>query len=218
MRTSRLIALMIGAAVLASACGSTPATPVPTTAASTAPIPTATPNPQLHDPASVNDVLGALQKGGLALTANSADARSGNMMERLHLTYVGWPLTITEYSSARTLASESGFNPKVRPVVGDPPFAVAGLNILIEFGSNTQNGSPSVPEPQYATAFEKLVLVVDPLIGPLRQQSVTPVQLPAPTPGPTASPTASPTSSAKPTSKPTAKPTVKPKPKPTAKP
>ena len=215
MRTSRLIALMIGAAVLASACGSTPATPLPTIASSTAPNPTPTPNPQLHDPASINDVLGALQKASLGITANSADAQSGNMVERLHLTYLGWPLTLTGYSSARTLASESGFNPKVRPVEGNAPFAVAGLNILIEFGPNTQNGSPSVPASIYATAFEKLVLVVNPLIGPLRQQSVTPVQLPTPTPGPTASPLAA---SPAPSAQPSTKPSTKPKPKPSVKP
>lgn len=218
MRTSRIIALMIGAALVVGACGSTPATPNPTTATSLPPIPTPTSNPQLSDPASVGDVLAALQNAGLSMTANSADARSGNMVERLHLTYDGWPLTLTQYSSARTLTSESGFNPKGRPVNGQTPFALAGLNILIEFGPNVQNGSPSVPDPQYATAFERIVVIVNPLIGPLRQQSVTPVALPTPTPGPTAS--AAPSLSAadpKPSTKPTPKPTPKPKPKPTPK-
>jgi hypothetical protein len=217
MRTSRIIALMFGAALVAGACGSTPATANPTIAASLPPVPTPTPNPQLSDPASIGDVLAALQKAGLSMTSNSADAGSGDMVERLHLTYVGWPLTVTEYSSARTLASESGFNPKGRLVNGDTPFAVAGLNILIQFGPKTQNGSPSVPDPQYGTAFEQLVLVVNPLIGPLRQESVTPVALPTPTPGPSVSaPAPSPGSaSPRPTARP--KPTAKPKPKPTPK-
>ncbi|MGH2513313.1 MAG: hypothetical protein ACRDGQ_11560 [Candidatus Limnocylindrales bacterium] len=192
MRTSRLIALMVGAALLAAACGSTPATVVPSVATA-APSPTPTPDPQLHDPASVDVVLSALQQAGLALTPNSADARTGNVIERLHLTYAGWPLTLSQYSSSRTLASESGFNPKVKPAVGQPPFILAGLNVLIVYGSNTQNGSPAVPDPQFVSAFQRLVDVVAPLIGPLRQQSVTPVALP--TPMPTASPTPGPSAS-----------------------
>ena len=219
MRTSRLIALMVGAAVLVSACGSTPATPIPTSAPSIAAVPTPTPDPQLHDPASLGAILSALQVAGLSMTANSADARSGDMVERLHLTYDGWPLTLTAYTSSRTLASQSGFNPKARPGIGDPPFALAGLNILVEFGSNIHDGSPAVPDPQYAVAFEKVVLALNPLIGPLRQESSSPVALPTPVPAPTASPAPSPSGgSPKPSSKPKPKPTPSAKPKATAKP
>lgn len=215
MRTSRLIALMVGAAVLVGACGSAPATQVPTTAPSIAPEPTPTPNPQLHDPASLGAILSALQVAGLTMTPNSADAQSGEMVERLHLTYDGWPLTLTAYTSSRTLASQSGFNPKSRPGIGDPPFAVAGLNILVEFGANIHDGSPAVPDSQYAVAFEKVVLALSPLIGPLRQQSSSPVALPTPVPTPTASPLPSP-SGASP--KASTKPKVTPKPKATPKP
>ena len=216
MRNHRLLALALGAALLAAACGSTPATVAPTV---TPPPPTATPNPHLTDPASVDVVYNALVRAGLQISANSADATTGAMVKRLHLTYDAWPLVLTEYTSAKTLVSESGFNPKAKPVLGNPPFALAGLNILIEYGSSTQNGPPAAPSAQFVSAFQQLVAIVDPLIGPLQQRSVTPVVLPTPTPPPSASPAPHPSASpGKPTPRPTAKPRPKPTPKPSKKP
>ncbi len=207
MRNHRLLALALGAALLA-ACGSTPATAIPTL--SLAP-PTATPNPHLTDPASVDTVYNALVNAGLQLSANSADAGTGAMVKRLHLTFHALPLVLTQYTSAKTLVSASGFNPKAKPVLGDPPFALAGLNILIEYGSSTQNGPPAAPDAQFVSAFQQIVSIVDPLLGPLQQRSVTPVALPTPTPAPSVSTVPA-------SAKPTAKPTAKPKPKPTKKP
>lgn len=208
MRNHRLLALALGAALLA-ACGSTPATANPT---GTLAPPTPSPNPHLSDPASVDTVYNALLKAGLQLSANSADAGTGAMVKRLHLTYSAWPLVLTQFTSAKTLVSASGFNPKAKPVLGNPPFALAGLNILIEYGSSTQNGPPAAPGSQFVTAFQQLVAIVDPLLSPLQQRSVTAVVLPTPTPSPSASPAASgkPKPSAKPTAKPTAKPSKKP--------
>jgi len=216
MRNHRLLALALGAALLAAACGSTPATVAPTV---TPPPPTATPNPHLTDPASVDVVYNALVRAGLQISANSADTGTGAMIKRYHLTYDAWPLVLTEYTSAKTLVSESGFNPKAKPVLGNPPFALAGLNILIEYGSSTQNGPPAAPSAQFVSAFQQLVAIVDPLIGPLQQRSVTPVVLPTPTPPPSASPAPHPSASpGKPTPRPTAKPRPKPTPKPSKKP
>ena len=216
MRNHRLLALALGAALLAAACGSTPATVAPTV---TPPPPTATPNPHLTDPASVDVVYNALVRAGLQISANSADTGTGAMIKRYHLTYDAWPLVLTEYTSAKTLVSESGFNPKAKPVLGNPPFALAGLNILIEYGSSTQNGPPAAPSAQFVSAFQQLVAIVDPLIGPLHQRSVTPVVLPTPTPPPSASPAPHPSASpGKPTPRPTAKPRPKPTPKPSKKP
>jgi hypothetical protein len=216
MRNHRSIALALGAALLVAACGSSPASASPT--ATPAP-PTPTPNPQLSDPASVDVVYNAMVKAGLQISANSADAGTGGMVKRLHLTFAAWPLVLTQYTSAKTLVTVSGFNPKAKPVLGDPPYALAGLNILIEYGSSTQNGPPAAPGPQFVTAFEQIVEVVDLLLGPLQQRSVTPVSLPTPTPAPTASATPGPSGSpGKPSPKPTAKPKPKPTPKPTKKP
>ena len=209
MRDRRLFAMLLSVALLAAACGGSPATAAPATA--TPAPPTATPNPHLTDPASVDDIYNALTKAGLQISPNSADAGTGGMVKRLHLTFQAWPLVLTSYTNAKALVSTSGFNPKAKPVLGDPPFAVAGLNILIEYGSSTQNGPPAAPGPAFITAFEQIVAVVDPLIGPLQQQSVTAVPLPTPTPAPTASPGTSPSASP-------GKPTPKPKPKPTPKP
>jgi hypothetical protein len=209
MRNRGFFAVTLGAALLLAACGSSPATAIPS---ATPPPPTPTPNPHLSDPASVDVVYTALQKAGLQITANSADAGSGGMVKRLHLVYDTWPLVLTEYTSAKTLLAGSGFNPKAKPVLGDPPYALVGLNILIEYGSSTQNGPPAAPGPQFVTSFERLVQVVNPLISPLQQRSVTPVPLPAPTPAPSAS--AKPAPSGSP-GKPKTTPKPKPKPKPT---
>ena len=216
MRNRRMFAVTLGAALLLAACGSSPATAIPS---ATPPPPTPTPDPHLSDPASVDVVYTALQKAGLQITGNSADAGSGGMVKRLHLVYDAWPLVLTEYTSAKTLLAESGFNPKAKPILGDPPYALVGLNILIEYGSSTQNGPPAAPGPQFVSAFEQLVQVVNPLIGPLQQRSVTPVPLPTPTPAPSASAKPVPSSSPgkpkatpKPKPKPTPKPTKKPKP------
>ena len=214
MRNSRLLAMVLGAALLAVACGSTPASASPT---ATPVPPTPSPNPHLSDPASVDDVYNALLKAGLQISPNSADTGTAGVVKRLHLTFQAWPLVLTSYASAKALLSASGFNPKARPVLGDPPYALAGLNILIEYGSSTQNGPPAAPGPQFVSAFEQIVQVVDPLIGPLQQQSVSPVPLPTPTPAPSVAATPAPSPAGKPTPKPTAKPKPKPKPTPTPK-
>lgn len=209
MRKLRLPAMALGAALLIAACGSTPATAVPS--ATPAP-PTPSPNPHLSDPASVDVVYNAMVKAGLQISANSADAGTGGMIKRLHLTFQAWPLVLTQYTSAKALVSVSGFNPRAKPVLGDPPYALAGLNILIEYGSSTQNGPPAAPGPQFVAAFAQIVQAVDPLLGPLQQRSVTPAQLPTPTPVPTVAATPAPSASP---GKPSPKPTTKPRPKPT---
>ncbi len=212
MRNSRLSALVLGAALLAAACGSTPASATPSI---TPAPPTATPNPHLSEPASVDAVYNALIKAGLQISPNSADTGTGGgMVKRLHLTYQAWPLVLTEFTSGKALLATTGFNPKARPVLGDPPYAIVGLNILMEYGSSTQNGPPAAPAPQFVTAIAQIVAVLDPLIGPLQQRSVTPTSLPTPTPAPTLAPTPTPAPSG---GKPTAKPTTKPKPSPSKK-
>jgi len=210
MRNSRLVALLLGAALLAAACGSTPASVTPS---STPAPPTATPDPHLSEPASVDAVYSALLKAGLQISPNSADSGTGGaMVKRLHLTYQAWPLVLTQFTSNKALLATTGFNPKAKPVLGDPPYAIVGLNILIEYGSSTQNGPPAAPAPQFVTAIGQIVAVVDPLIGPLEQRSVTPTSLPTAPPAPTVAPTPTPSAG-----KPSAKPTTNPKPSPSKK-
>lgn len=143
------------------------------------PEPTPTPNPQLTDPASADTVYQALRKAGLPVTANSANAGiGGEPLKRLNLTYDGWPLLIQEFSSADALGVTTRFSPKHRPQFGDPAYTFVGLNLFIEYGPHTTNHLPETPDQRFIDAAMKLVAALDPLIGPLRQSSVSPIPLP----------------------------------------
>lgn len=190
------------------ACGSAAPTPVPATPT---PRPTPTPDPHLIEPASVDKVYQELLKAGLQIAANTADSGK-EPIKTLHLTYEAWPLILEQYSSAKALVATSGFDPKKKPVFGDPPYEFAGLNIFVAYGPQVQNGAPTAPEPRFSVAAARLAAILDPLLGPLEQSAVSPVPLPQASASPTPKPT--PTK----TPKPTKKPKPKPKPKPTKKP
>jgi hypothetical protein len=201
IRTRLLTALFIVLA-LAVACGGSVATTPPPTAS---PTPTPTPDPHLTAPASVDRVYAELRKAGLQMAANTADTGS-EPVKTLNLTYEAWPLILEEFSSAEALETKTGFDPKKKPLFGDPPFTFTGLNIYITYGPQVQNNAPTEPDARFIAAADKLVLLLDPLLGPLRQSSVVEVAVPSATPSPSPSPTKKP----KPTKSP--KPTKKPKP------
>ena len=193
----RLTALCLVAGAVLAACGgpgvatAPPATPTPE--------PTPTPNPHLIDPASVDKVYQALRKAGLPVTANSANAGTGGEpLKRLNLTYDGWPLIIQEFSSADALRVTTKFSPKHKPQFGDPAYTFIGLNLYIEYGPHTTNHLPETPDQRFIDAAMKLVAVLDPLIGPLRQSSVSPIPLPTAPPASPAPSASGPAGSASP--------------------
>lgn len=192
---------------IAVACGSA-ATPPPPTAT---PAPTPTLNPHLSAPASVDTVYQALRKAGLAIAVNTADAGQ-DPIKTLNLTYETWPLILEQYSSIAELKKQTGFDPKIKPKFGDAAFSFVGLNIYVAYGPQVQNSDPVVPDARFTVAALKLADVLDPLLGPLEQSSVEPIDLPtavaSPSPPPTATP--KPTKTPKPSKKP--KPTKSPKP------
>ncbi len=204
----RLASILVVVTAIAVACGSAAPTPPPPT---TAPTPTATPDPHLSEPASVDRVYTELRKAGLSIAANNGDSGT-EPVARLNLTYDGWPLILEQYSSTEALRTKSGFVADRLPEFGDAAYTFAGMNILAMYGPQVQNTAPALPEARFIAAAGKLVAALYPLIGPLQQRSVAPVDLP----GAFASPSPSPTPTPKPTTKP--KPTKKPKPKPTKKP
>jgi hypothetical protein len=170
-----------------AACGSATGAPSPT------PTPTATPTPDPHlpDPTSVQVVYQALLAAGLKIqpsTASSGGA-SGEPRKSVNATYDGWPLVMREFSSSAALAAVDPTRSS-KPGKQDPPFTLAGLNLVFEYGP--AGASAPIPERQRASA-QRLADVLDPLIGPLRQRSVVPLVLPdaQPTPEPSAAPSAS---------------------------
>ncbi len=199
---TRSVALVFALAVIVAACGSS--APTPTPAPPTA-APTPTPDPHLTAPASVDRVYSELRKAGLEIIANTAEAGK-EPVKTLNLTYEAWPLLLEEFTTADQIPAYTRFDPKKKPAFGQPPYAFAGLNIYVAFGPLVQNSAPTAPGPRFVDAAARLAAVLDPLLGPLEQSSVTLV----PMPGPTASPSPTPTPKPTPTKKP--KPTRKPKP------
>ncbi|MGZ8528324.1 MAG: hypothetical protein ACXWWR_05965 [Candidatus Limnocylindrales bacterium] len=207
MTRLRIASIVFAMGAIAVACGSAP-TPAPPTAT---PAPTPTPNPHLTAPASVDTVYQALRKAGLAIAANTADSGL-EPIKTLNLTYEAWPLILEQYSSIAELKKQTGFDPKIKPKFGDAAFSFVGLNIYVAYGPQVQNSDPIVPDRRFALAAARLAAVLDPLLGPLEQSAVEPIDLPtavaSPSPAPTAAP--KPTKTPKPSKKP--KPTKTPKP------
>jgi hypothetical protein len=208
----RATALLVGSALLVVACGGAakPSASAPPVAA-----PTATPDLHLKDPASVDPIFRALSLGGLRIVANTAsEGPGGEPSEIINATYAGWPLLLSQYSSHSSLIAHTKFDPNDHNRAGDPPFSIVGLNILIQFGPTTGRTGVTPPDASYIAAAQKLVAVIDPLLGPLAQRSVVPLNLPVASvpPSPSLLPSASPST------KPSTKPKVTPRPKATPKP
>ncbi len=200
VRTRLAAAISIVIALVVACGGSVATTPPP----SIVPSPTPSPNPHLIAPASIDRVYQELRKAGLLIVANTA-ASGKEPRKTIFLTYEGWPLTLEEFSSSEAITPITGFDPKRKPRFGEPPFMFVGLNIYLAYGPQVQNTAPTDPDPRFVAAANRLVQLLDPLLGPLQQSSVVAIDVPSATPSPSPSPS--------PTKKP--KPTKSPKPKPT---
>jgi hypothetical protein len=214
-----VLALVLGAAVLAAACGgAAPSAPPSATPAAT---PTPTPNPHLAEPASVDAVFTWLNGHALRVIGNNADrGASGEPVKRINATYAGWPLILSQYSSAAAARKATGVGGKeARATADQPTFTFVGLNIVIDFGPRLARDSDPAPDARFVDAATALAAALDPILGPLGVRGAVHVALPAAaTPAPTATPSAP--ASVAPSSNPavTPKPTASAKPKATAKP
>ena len=141
--------------------------------------------------------------------AGSAPHRPGDgrwpIVKQINAAIDNWPLVISQYRNSATLRAAVKWNPKLPPADGSPPFVFVGLNVLVAFGPTV--GNPLPPDAIRQAQATRLVEVIDPLLWPLEQRSVTPVPVrtavaasPAPAPP-------------KPSSKPISKPSPKPSPK-----
>lgn len=150
------------------------------------------------------DVFKALNAAGLAVTANNADSggATGEPLRRVNATYAGWPLILNEFSDGGALARVAGFVAGAKPRNVEAPFSIAGMNILIEYGPHAKNDN-AAPDQRFVKAAQRLVDVLDPLLGPLAQSSIVALDVPgevapvpsgAPASAPASAPAPSPSS------------------------
>ena len=146
-------------------------------------MPTASPSPapvHLTEPVAVDAIFRALDKAGLKVKANNAGSgKPGHEpVRRISATYLDWPLVVSEYSSSKALAKAKAWKAGAKPAQGEPPIAFIGLNILIEWGPTSTNLRPSKPEDRELAALDSLVLILDPLLSPLKARTIVPVTIP----------------------------------------
>jgi hypothetical protein len=175
------------AIMFATACGSPPASLAPPTPS---PTPVITPDPHLVEPATADQIFGAIRVGDLPLLVNNATGGdpSSPIAKRINAAIGDWPLVITEFRTSALLRSTILWDPKRPPATGNAPFTFVGLNILVEFGPMT--GALAQPDSTRQMQAARLVALIDPLLWPLEQRSVA--QLPTRTAPPASAAPASP--------------------------
>jgi hypothetical protein len=180
-----IVATALVATALVAACAAAPSRSAPP---SSTPRPTPTPVVRLAAPFHAGEVVVALREAGLDVTGNTARAglRGQEPRTTMFATYESWPLRLLEYSSAAALRKASGFKAGDRIVAGDPPFAFAAANLLIEYGPRRDGKKPARPDFLRQAKALMLVLALHPLVGPLVQRSIVALPLPTPPPAPAA--------------------------------
>ena len=215
VRGHRLTILFVGLfGVAVAGCGSNAQGSLEPSAAVT---PAPTPDPHLKEPVTADDIFRIIGKGGLKISSVNANLGQGNpnIAKVINADIGGWPIRITQYTSSAVLTRSLGWTPGAAPGADEAPYAFSGLNILITFGPISAK-APTIPDPARTAAAASLVGILDPLLWPLAQRTVTPIPGRTPVPVATPTPSPSPSPSAKATPKP--KPSAKATPKPTKKP
>jgi hypothetical protein len=192
----------MGLGLLVAACG--PSQPPSAAVVTASPTPLVTPNPHLTDPASAEVVFTAIARAGLPISANNAAAGT-DPVKQINATYRDWPMLISEYRSKVTLGNAKPWKPGDLPGQGEPPVAIRGLNILIEWGPKTGPRPPKLDAGQ-VTAMNAFVKLVDIYLGPLTVRTSTELVVPAPPPTAVPTSSASAGASAAPSKKPKASP------------
>ncbi|HEU5288427.1 MAG TPA: hypothetical protein VFV20_08490, partial [Candidatus Limnocylindria bacterium] len=116
-----------------------------------------------------------------------------DVVTKIFATYVGWPLDVTEYRSAKALSEAVKWPDGEAPGKGEPPITLAGMNILITWGPTRSGHTPGKLNGRQVEALTNLVSAADVLLSPLRTRSSVPVKVTAPKPA--ASAAASPAAS-----------------------
>ncbi len=196
---ARALAAAVAIGMVACACGggSPSAPPVDPTPVVT---PGPTPVAHLSDPVKVDDLYRALLAAGLRIVPNNASTGGPGHepVKRINATYVGWPLAISQFSSAASLRAATHWKAGSPPGQGEASIAFIGENILVEWGA-TGGGSPKHPDDRQLAAAEALHAALDQLVSPVVGRTIVTI------PG-----VAEPTVSLAPSAKPSANPTKKP--------
>jgi len=195
---SRVAGLLVLGLIVA-ACGSAPAASVAPPSPTSRPTPT--PNVHLSDPASAETVFTAIARAKLPIAANNAAAGT-DPVKQINATYFEWPMIISEYRSAASLAEKVTWVPGEPPTKGEAAVAISGINVLIEWGPKT--GTPQGLSPAQVEAMNEFLATLDPYLGPLAVRTTTSLRVPGSTASP--SPSASVGASGKPSAKPSAAP------------
>ena len=174
LRAVRVVTAIVAAAALAAACSNAP----PSASPSVAPTPLVTPNPHLPSPATARQVFAGLGKAGLPITANTATLGpdGGDVVTKIYATYLGWPLDVTEYRSATALTKAITWADGEEPGKGEPPIALAGVNILITWGPARSGHTPAQLDDRQTDALSRLVSAADILLSPLKTRTSVPVK------------------------------------------
>ena len=92
--------------------------------------------PASAEPRDREQVFAGFDKAGLPITANTATLGpdGGDIVTKIYATYLGWPLDVTEFRSATALSKAVAWADGEEPGNGEPPIALAGVNILITWG------------------------------------------------------------------------------------
>jgi hypothetical protein len=176
-----LIVLIVGACGPTAAAPSSP-TPLPT--------PVITPDPHLTGPITADQVFGIIKASQLIVYATNATEGPAPIVKRINADLDGWQLRITAYSSAALLQRSETWKPGTAPTRGEPPYTLAALNIVIEYGPTRIGIAPSPPDDAHQAIAATLVGILDPLVWPIEQHSLVtiPVRTAAPA-GPSPAPT-----------------------------
>jgi len=193
------LAAAVAIGLLAVACGGGQPSTAP---ASATPIPTPAPTPVAHlsEPVKADSVYLALLAAGLKIAPNNASTGGPGRepVKQINATYAGWPLTITQFSSVKSLQAATKWKAGAKPGQGEASINFVGLNILVEWGPTT-GATPKKPDDRQLAAAGALHDALDPLVSPVTARTIVPVPgVAEPSPAPSASP--------KPTPKPTKKP------------
>ena len=122
-----------------------------------------------------------------------AGTGKGELVKRIDATYAGWPLIISQYSSAKALAKANSWV-RAKPGPGRTAGGDQGHEHPHRVGSDDRRAPPK-PDARQRTALAALIAALDGLLSPLqtrverqgRAARATP--LPAPAPSPTATDT-----------------------------